>query len=271
MGMAIAEMAMEDVEYALREHPTSIRKEDWLALSRRLSMPKVAADLFSFESERMFYDDMLQRSFTDDGSGNGRLTPEGVDLISSFNSTNMRARWWEMPAQPVVGLLVPSRRKLREEFTQTLDLAEGNLRLALRDADWRSAQEAHWWIGFPINLALPAYHRSQGAAERLLGHRDGVVTGIALELYRQERRSYPESLNALVPVFLPEVPVDRITGRPVRYRLVEGRPLLYSVGADRKDDEGRYTLNPQHAGYWDGNAENIPEGDWVLFPAVNWR
>jgi hypothetical protein len=98
-----------------------------------------------------------------------------------------------------------------------------------------------------------------------------VVTGIALELYRQEHGVYPENLNALVPKFLPEVPVDRITGGPIHYRIVAGRPLLYSVGADRKDDEGRYELNPQQAAYWDSNTENKPKGDWILYPTVTER
>jgi len=115
----------------------------------------------------------------------------------------------------------------------TADYGSYALKLSIRDADWRSAQEAHWWEGFPINLALPSYYRSQGAAECLLGHRDGVVAGIALELYRQERGGYPESLNALVPRYLSEVPVDHITGAPMS--------LGYARSScSAKTPEGRY-------------------------------
>jgi hypothetical protein len=268
ISMSISEFATEDVEHAL-EHPTFIKKEDWLALGRRLSQPKVAADVFSFDPERMFYDDMLQHAFTDNGSGSGRLTAQGLKLIGFNYPPDTRNRWWKEMIQPVAALVVPSRRRLKEQYTQALDLAEANLRLAIRDADWRSAAPS--WRDFPTNLALPSLYRSQGAAERLLGHRDGVVTGIALELYRQEHGVYPENLNALVPKFLPEVPVDRITGGPIHYRIVAGRPLLYSVGADRKDDEGRYELNPQQAAYWDSNTENKPKGDWILYPTVTER
>ena len=269
ISMSISEMAMEDIEQAL-EHPTLIKKEDWLALSRRLSQPKVAADFFSFQPDRMFFDDMLQRAFTDDGSGNGRLTPVGVAFFfSDATYPDTRTRWWERAAQPVAGLIVPSRRKLKEEYTRVIDLAEANLKLALRNADWHRAQGPRSVGAFLINQMLPSFSSSHGAAERLLGHRDGVVTGIALELYRQEHGRYPESLNALVPEFIHEVPADRITGAPVHYRIAAGRPLLYSVGADRKDDGGRYTLNPQQAGYWNSNAEDAPKGDWVLFPTAN--
>jgi hypothetical protein len=266
VSMAISEMAMEAVEYMLREHPTLIKKQDWLDLSRRLSTPKVAADFFSFDPERMAFDDMLQRAFTDDGSGNGRVTAEGViGFFGDLDYPNSKNSWWEKAAQPVAGLLVPSRRKLKEEYTKTLDMAEANLKLALRDADW---QERRSWRDFPIDLMLPSMSRSQAAAERLLGHRDGVITGIALELYRQEHGKYPESLDALVPELLPEVPVDRITGARIHYRIVAERPLVFSVGADRKNDEGQYTVNPQRAGFWDSNSENTPEGDWVLYPTL---
>jgi hypothetical protein len=265
ISLSISEIALEEVEYTLREHPGLIKKEDWLALSRRLSAPRVAADLLSFDQERMSFDDMLQRSFTDDGSGNGRLTAEGVSFSQS-DDPNMQKRWWEKAAQPIAGLFVPSRRKLKEQYTQAMDFAEANLKVATRDASW--PEETIWRGDFPVNLFLPSYRRTQWAAERLLGRRDGVVTAIALELYRQENGSYPDSLNALVPALLPEVPLDRITGTPIHYRIASDRPLLYSVGADRKDDNGRYDLNPRQAGSWISDDENAPEGDWVLYPTT---
>jgi hypothetical protein len=107
-------------------------------------------------------------------------------------------------------------------------------------------------------------------AERSLGQRDGLVTGIALELYRRESGEYPKSLDALVPQFLPQIPSDRITGEPVKYRVVNGKPLIYSVGDDRKDDGGRIPLRPRKqpdrwaAATW--NSKESADGDWVLFP-----
>jgi len=269
MSLATSEIAMEEVEYTLREHPALIKKNDWLVLSRRLSEPKVAADLLSFDQERMHFDDMLQRAFTDDGSGNGRLTAEGVSfgegtMFSQADDPNRR--WWTKAVQPITGLITPSRRKLEQQFTKAMDMAEDNLKVAIRDAKW--PEETIWKGDFPVNLFLPSYRGSQIAVERLLGHRDGVVTGIALELYRQEHGSYPDTLNALVPALLREVPLDRITGAPIHYRIVSGRPLLYSVGADRKDDNGQYELNSQQAGFWAAGDGDIPKGDWVLYPTV---
>ena len=96
-----------------------------------------------------------------------------------------------------------------------------------------------------------------------------MVTGIALELYHREQSEYPESLDTLVPSFLTEVPIDRITGTPVHYRLVDGQPLVYSVGADRKDDNGRDPFPVRITAVWDEKPDVLPDGDWVLYPTLN--
>jgi hypothetical protein len=74
----------------------------------------------------------------------------------------------------------------------------------------------------------------------------------------------------LVPEQLPAIPADRITGSPLKYRLVNGNPLVYSVGADRIDDGGRMPISngrpdPTAAARW-GTFSTIVAGDWVLYP-----
>jgi hypothetical protein len=117
-------------------------------------------------------------------------------------------------------------------------------------------------------ISMPDYQRLQETAERYLGRRDGLVAGIALEVFRREHGKYPEDLNVLVPRLLPDVPADRITGSPVRYRLVDARPLVYSVGADRKDDGGRPTAKREAAANWDAKPVPMPDGDWLLYPTL---
>lgn len=78
---------------------------------------------------------------------------------------------------------------------------------------------------------------------------------LALERHRLARKAYPASLSVLVPVFLPGLPHDLITGEALRYRLKpDGSYTLYAVGWDAKDDGGQ---RPQ-------NAQNpTAPGDWV--------
>ena len=60
----------------------------------------------------------------------------------------------------------------------------------------------------------------------------------ALELYRLRQGAYPESLDALVPDYLPEMPLDPFAGKAFRYRRTDDNFRLYSVGQNMKDDGG---------------------------------
>lgn len=111
--------------------------------------------------------------------------------------------------------------------------------------------------------------RTQG--ERYLGRRDGVLVGIAVQRYRRTHASYPQSLETLVPSLLPAIPADRITGEPIRYRLIDGKPVVYSVGADRHDDGGQPPMKngrpePGTAAQWNVEVGRAAHGDWVLYP-----
>jgi hypothetical protein len=119
-----------------------------------------------------------------------------------------------------------------------------------------------------LGMIAPFLGSTQNRAELFLGHRDGIVVGIALELYRRKNGDYPKNLDTLVPQYLPQIPADRITGEPVKYKLANGRPLIYSVGADRDDDGGKPPpgKNGWMKAAWSEPKERAADGDWVLFP-----
>jgi len=66
-------------------------------------------------------------------------------------------------------------------------------------------------------------------------------TGLACKIYKKETGHYPENLDALVPKLMDAVPIDPFAGKPLIYRLRDGAVLIYSVGSNKKDDEGRGT------------------------------
>jgi len=69
-----------------------------------------------------------------------------------------------------------------------------------------------------------------------------TFTAIALERYRLRHGRPPNDLAALVPDFLPAVPIDLMSGRPLAYLLTAGgASTLYSVGEDGRDDGGDST------------------------------
>ena len=107
--------------------------------------------------------------------------------------------------------------------------------------------------------------------------RDALLVAIACELYKRKFAQYPPSLDALPTSLLAQTPLDIFDGRPLRYTLRNDRPVIYSLGPDRKDDNARPFAKPNPGGpRWmtaqqakdalkGPNAAEI-DGDWVLWP-----
>jgi len=87
---------------------------------------------------------------------------------------------------------------------------------------------------------------------------DETRIACALERYRLAHNVYPQSLDALAPAYIAEVPHDIITGEPYHYQLrPDGTFLLYSVGWNQVDDGGKVVYKP------DGKVVDYQQGDWA--------
>jgi hypothetical protein len=72
---------------------------------------------------------------------------------------------------------------------------------------------------------------------------DSARLGIACKIYRNAHGNYPEKLSDLVPDILKALPLDPFTGKPYVYRMKDSDFIVYSLGSNLRDDEGRGTLN----------------------------
>ena len=91
---------------------------------------------------------------------------------------------------------------------------------------------------------------------------DMASVACALECYHLIHGSYPQSLAALAPEFIPTILPDVVSGEPLCYRPTDdGRFTLYSVGWNGKDDGG--VIGTNQSGRLDPQS-----GDWVWqYPA----
>jgi len=79
----------------------------------------------------------------------------------------------------------------------------------------------------------------------------------ALERYRLAHGKCPETLDALTPQFIAQIPHDIIGGQPLHYRReANGQFVLYSVGWNETDDGGQVVLTKN------GSIDRT-KGDWV--------
>jgi hypothetical protein len=61
---------------------------------------------------------------------------------------------------------------------------------------------------------------------------------LAVERFRRAKQRWPESLAELLPAYLPAVPVDPYTGKPLLYKHFPDGVAVYSVGPNGVDDGG---------------------------------
>jgi hypothetical protein len=88
------------------------------------------------------------------------------------------------------------------------------------------------------NLCGPRYEHLVRSYFEETVERRLAATALALRCYRLEHGgAFPPSLDDLVPTFLPAVPADpMVADRRLSYRSGGSDPVLYSLGADGKDD-----------------------------------
>jgi type II secretory pathway pseudopilin PulG len=90
-----------------------------------------------------------------------------------------------------------------------------------------------------ISLLLPAFEKIQDASDRTEQQQNNLHLAFALAAYRADTGRYPPRLDDLAPKYLPAIPADVFSGKPLNYRPNDNGYLLYSVGLNGLDEEGR--------------------------------
>lgn len=67
---------------------------------------------------------------------------------------------------------------------------------------------------------------------------------VALWRWRQESKGPPTDLKAIAKAAgLSGIPIDPYSGEPLRLAIIDGEPVIYSIGKDGRDDGGRIDSN----------------------------
>lgn len=255
----------------LADDPDLLSDEQLAGLAHQLVglRPEIRLD-----GQQMLIEDLLQHLYTDDGNGGGRLTAAGLQSIGYVNGLGGPRPG---PLAPVAALFVANRGRISDEY----DTWFGRVDAAVSKPLWRQ-REAVERLSRELSrrgesllyqvryLGLPMWMgpllRTGVEPELVTQMRDALIVAIALELYHRRTGAWPQSLAELVPDLLPRLPVDRFDGRTLRYRLVDGTPVVYSVGADGNDDGGRPLPGAAAPTLVRMAPAEAPDGDWVLWP-----
>lgn len=282
------------VLHILHHHPGILDETQLTALAHTLGASARAAREVDLETEHMMFYDLLQRSFTDNGHGDGRLTPEGVRIIHMYSSVefdpndpppgpSLTTRLSGPITMPIQG----SRRHQREMHDRMMSYIHRALsapphRLEELGPDSEYRRLIDQLRTNPRYMFLSylsgALDRVPATAHQSHAHTNATLTTIALHIHHQRTGRWPDTLAELTPHLLPTIPEDPFDpGQPIKYRLIDGTPHVYFVGANAQDnhatrptDRDRRDVSSLERRYMQGRTNPSPlptdRGDWVIFP-----
>ncbi len=118
------------------------------------------------------------------------------------------------------------------------------------EAEWKKSIDAQWVIGaceslFALDFPgwdtekIPMMARAQILADRVQVNADLTTLAVALAGYRAAEGEYPAKLSALAPGWLKKIPQDFFSVKGFIYKRTAKGYLLYSVGRNARDDDGK--------------------------------
>lgn len=293
---AVQRTACRTIQAVLIDHPNLWSDDQLRNLAHELAASRIGWRR-GIEGERSGFYDIVQRIYTDNGNGDGRLalhvTPDRnlFELLDSIGGTH-DASVFANPgialfSLPAANMVVGSRKEMTEAYEHITNEAiarvdqpywersgKPSLDEGLRSLrDGPLGQFRH----FLVLLVTPAYDNVLNKATISDAERDGVLLGLAIELHHRKQGKWPESLDSLSPQWIPAVPPDPITGKPLHFKIVDYRPIVYSVGIDRDDDGGQLPNNAPGQSHPASAAPAVFEhhrealqapdtdGDWILW------
>lgn len=294
VGIAIFGTATDTAGRILADQPEALSEAQLRDLAHELAAYRDGTIHMDLTGERDMFYDALQRIYTDDGKGRGRITAEGIRVLNGLASSAPPAlnpdKSYSLLTNPGFAALVGTRQETRDLYDSLLD----EMIAAHQGPPWRwdydathaaderleaiSSSPAGKLRYFLTQLFLPGIGAVFSADQRAIQNRDAAEVAVALVLWHRRHGQWPESLDHLVPDLLPAVPRDRFDGKPFRYAVRDGQPILYSTGIDHDDDGGRPAEPPENAlgpfGPDDPEDKNphpagtSDDGDWILWPPV---
>ena len=151
-------------------------------------------------------------------------------------------------------------RRNHLEYTRLLTFLAGkanDARALMVAADLANAWVSGMWTkSVVLEDLVPSIHRSIEIDTEVHMMLETARCAIAGERYRLKNGAFPASLEALVPEFLPGIPVDAFGTGNLMLKIEGETWTVYSVGDDREDDGGDVVIEWNSADE-DGRASDV--------------
>ena len=213
--------------------PADILKNAYQQLERHSDRQK---SIVSMEAEKVFWYDAVQRGFTDDGQGNGRILARGLPyVVTNDHVDNLwRIASFDLPDRKE---MMANIDQLYAQFADVFSKTPWDLQDGPADKPWTDARvRTVPVVGKPVAGVMPRVNRQSWAVRT---YREALLTVLAVIRYEKTEGCYPADLDELVEVgFLKQLPVDPFSGQTLVYKKTADGFTLYSFGPNFKDNGG---------------------------------
>ena len=260
VGRAIAAEAAGRLRQALMQHQLDATTYARLLTTFQQRLPLGPTEI-ALQGERLIILDMIQRVYSDDGKGGGRLLLAEIgDMVqmTGVGSSTSRPKAGALAIINLGGFLYANRTESTEAANDFFDqfIRLSRLSRAERRADpWNenAVFQTLGWRFMPLNMLMPALGRTVDARDAIDCEIAGTIIMLALEQYRAQTGQYPDSLDELAPSILEDIPADPFSVDGFVYRTLADDPagkgyVLYSIGADGVDNNAAMdSIQPRNA------------------------
>ncbi|MEN6385489.1 MAG: hypothetical protein ABFD79_09850 [Phycisphaerales bacterium] len=273
VGIAMESISFRTTRDLLTEYNFS--PEQLKLLQNNLEQLTAKKYFISYQTERFFIDDFIQRCFTDNGKGNGHAIPSEtlVSLYEMDDRTVKKNKHLRRLMYVAISIISADRKDSSEFINSFYDTAQQYAQIT----PWQLRQENksleslvnNWsWLKKAryrnANLILPAFDHVNLLFHRFNIDGQSLVLTLAVLRYQQDNKELPQTLQQLKEAgYIREIPIDPFSGEEITYKLTKEGFTLYSFGTDFDDDGGK--MQPSEStgkpSMWDDK-----DGDAVFWP-----
>jgi len=254
VGASIITGVTQEMRALLAREQGDIAAEQWaLVMNSHLMAMSAGTIKPDYTGERQMFEDVVQWVFTDDGTGDGHLIPREfpMDLVSGDSPGGLGRD----AAYAALAVVHAGRKETLAKHAELWEKMEDALSLPLYDPKRDEVADAleksfndpatryRYWLIFVV---LPSLRNADTVIRESAMDQAATQTVAVLLQYRNDHGRFPAALDALVPAYLKDVPVDAFDGRPLKYSIDQGgRVSLYSIGRNFEDDGGSTEMAPE--------------------------
>ncbi|MEM0983544.1 MAG: hypothetical protein AAGI17_06320 [Planctomycetota bacterium] len=276
LGSAVLVLASATALDVLSEDPQAIGTPDEAALvvDAFIRAARKLGGSAPINADRLTYLDVAQRVFRSNGKGG--VSPAGLRWFDSQTGGSADIDGLSGVGTSILVSVMSASGDRDTEFAETyFDAGKQLMKAPLWEWESRGTLDTYYRLAGELDasnflaakIVLPAFDRYAGMTH--LANAQANAAAMLIKLHAEQNAGIPMPTTIEPAEWISRgVDVrDPFSGTPFKYRIKNGRPLVYSVGNDFIDNRGEsIEANIPQPTLIGTELPDDLKGDWVLFP-----